>query len=90
MSAFSAGGVRLHYAVHGEGDPVVLLHGFTSSGSSWKTIGWVDALVEAGFSAIALDARSHGESEPVFDHHDVLLDEEVRRKGIDFLAGSSA
>lgn len=60
-------GLRLHYEVRGSGAPVVLLHGFTSLGSSWERHGWVKTLVDRGFRTISPDARSHGSSDPVFD-----------------------
>ena len=45
--------------------PVVLLHGFTSRGSSWERHGWVDLLTDAGLRVITPDLRGHGSSEPV-------------------------
>lgn len=59
--------MHLHYASRGAGEPVVLLHGFTSLGGSWERHGWVSALLEQGFRAIWPDARSHGGSDRVFD-----------------------
>lgn len=67
MPTFSRDGIRLHYESDGAGEPVVLLHGFTSLGESWRRHGWVSSLVEQGFRAIRPDARSHGSSDPVFD-----------------------
>lgn len=67
MPTFTKNGVRLVYETRGTGDPVVLLHGFTSLGVSWERHGWVQALVCEGFRAVWLDARSHGSSDPVFD-----------------------
>lgn len=67
MPTFSREGVRLRYETRGTGDPAVLLHGFTSLGSSWERNGLVRMLVDHGFRAISLDARSHGSSDPVFD-----------------------
>jgi pimeloyl-ACP methyl ester carboxylesterase len=67
MPTFSREGIRLRYEARGTGNPVVLLHGFTSLGSSWERNGLVRALVDHGFRAISPDARSHGSSDPVFD-----------------------
>jgi pimeloyl-ACP methyl ester carboxylesterase len=53
-------------AVHtlGEGRPVVLLHGlFSSSQMNWIKWGHAERLAAAGFRAIMLDFRVHGESE---------------------------
>ena len=67
MSTFDVNGLTLHYTARGSGQPVVLLHGFTSRGSTWERHGWVDLLVDAGLCAIAPDARSHGRSDRVSD-----------------------
>jgi pimeloyl-ACP methyl ester carboxylesterase len=64
---FARNGVELHYEVYGKGEPVVLLHGFTSRGSSWERHGWVDLLVGHDFQAVATDVRSHGQSTRVYD-----------------------
>ncbi|QUL38503.1 alpha/beta fold hydrolase [Erythrobacter sp. JK5] len=56
-------GTRL--AVHrtGEGDPVILLHGlFSSADMNWIRWGHAQRLADAGFEAIMLDFRVHGES----------------------------
>ncbi|WP_328705846.1 alpha/beta fold hydrolase [Erythrobacter rubeus] len=52
-------------AVHrlGEGKPVVLLHGlFSSAEMNWIKWGHAEKLADAGFRAIMLDFRVHGES----------------------------
>lgn len=53
--------VTLAYTDEGEGRPVVLVHGYTAPATSWALT--VDALLGAGFRAIAFDRRGHGESE---------------------------
>jgi pimeloyl-ACP methyl ester carboxylesterase len=65
LPQFAADGCTLHYETSGSGEPVVLLHGFTSLGSSWLRHGWIDAL--AGFRVITLDLPAHGESEAIED-----------------------
>ena len=67
MPTFAVDGVSLYYETRGGGDPVVLLHGFTSLGRSWARLGWVDLLVESRFRAVVLDFRSHGRSDRVYD-----------------------
>ena len=67
MPSFRVNGLTLHYDVRGRGHPVVLLHGFTSRGSTWERHGWLDLLVDAGLRPIAPDARSHGRSDRVRD-----------------------
>ena len=33
-------GVKIYYEIHGEGEPIVLLHGFTMSNNMWD--GWME------------------------------------------------
>lgn len=49
---------RIHVWTAGEGDPAVLLHGFTDDGSCW--VGAVPLFGERGFRVVAPDARAHG------------------------------
>jgi pimeloyl-ACP methyl ester carboxylesterase len=68
MPRLSVDGVGLHYEVQGAGDVVVLLHGFTGSHQgNWQRRGWLDLLADAGFRVAALDFRSHGQSDRVYD-----------------------
>ncbi|WP_304171337.1 alpha/beta fold hydrolase [Phenylobacterium aquaticum] len=60
--------VRIAYGVQGEGRPVMLLHGFLSSGArNWAAPRLVQALVEAGRQVITPDARGHGASDAPTD-----------------------
>jgi len=61
---FDSNGVLIHYIDVGEreGDPVVLMHGLNGSLERWIDTGFVEALTEAGFRVLALDARAHGKS----------------------------
>ena len=54
-------GVRLHYVSEGDGDPVVLLHGFPDFWYSWRN--QIPALAEAGYRAIAPDMRGYNLSD---------------------------
>jgi pimeloyl-ACP methyl ester carboxylesterase len=55
--------VPIHYAVIGQGPPIVLVHGFSSSFErDWRRSGWVDFLVGEGRRVIGLDLRGHGRS----------------------------
>ena len=59
---YESNGVPIHYEVFGEGDPVVLVHGFASSlKGNWVTTGWIDTLRPVR-KVIALDCRGHGQS----------------------------
>ena len=57
-------GTRLAVHREGAGRPVVLLHGlFSSAHMNWIKWGHAALLADAGFEAIMLDFRVHGESE---------------------------
>ena len=59
---FDSAGVKIRYTVQGEGEPVVLVHGFTASiETNWGDPGIIDVLA-ADYRVIALDARGHGKS----------------------------
>lgn len=55
-----ANGVRLHYVMGGEGDPVVLLHGWSQTWRGWRKV--MPALAER-HTVIAPDLRGMGDSE---------------------------
>jgi pimeloyl-ACP methyl ester carboxylesterase len=52
-------GATLNYDVHGEGEPLLWLHGFTGAGSDWR---YVFAEPPSGYRLIAPDLRGHGRS----------------------------
>jgi pimeloyl-ACP methyl ester carboxylesterase len=61
-------GTRIAYLVEGEGDPVLLLHGFASdSWRNWIRTGIGEALRGAGYQTIVYDARGHGRSDKPHD-----------------------
>lgn len=57
------GGVRLHFWIGGESDgvPVVLWHGFLSTGYAWRAV--APALAGAGLSILVPDMRGYGDSD---------------------------
>jgi pimeloyl-ACP methyl ester carboxylesterase len=68
MPSFRNGAVEIAYLDAGEGDPVVLVHGFASNKeTNWVNPGWVGTLTGAGRRAIALDNRGHGASSKLYD-----------------------
>jgi len=76
----SAGPVELAYVDEGEGDPIVLVHGFASNKeTNWVSPGWVATLARAGRRAIAFDNRGHGASTKLYDpalyHTDMMADD---------------
>jgi pimeloyl-ACP methyl ester carboxylesterase len=57
----SSDGVDIHVLDEGEGQPVLLIHGFASNAVvNWVDTGWVRHLNRSGFRAIAMDNRGHG------------------------------
>ena len=59
---FDSDGVQIHYQVEGEGEPVVLIHGFTAStAANWIGPGIFKALAE-DYRVIGIDMRGHGKS----------------------------
>lgn len=63
MQSFNSDGVEIAFLDEGEGDPILLIHGFASNvPTNWIQTGWVQTLTQAGFRVIALDNRGHGQS----------------------------
>jgi non-heme chloroperoxidase len=52
--------IQLYYEDHGSGDPVVLIHGYPLSGTSWEK--QLPVLLEAGHRVITYDRRGFGKS----------------------------
>jgi pimeloyl-ACP methyl ester carboxylesterase len=68
MPSFNNGDVEIAYLDEGEGEPIVLVHGFASSKNvNWVYPTWVSELKKAGRRVIALDNRGHGESGKLYD-----------------------
>ena len=63
MRHFSSEGVDIAFNVYGEGDPILLIHGFASSVAvNWRSTNWIDTLVADHRQAIGFDVRGHGAS----------------------------
>jgi non-heme chloroperoxidase len=64
----NSGSIDLYYDDHGEGTPVVLIHGFPLSGASWEK--QIAVLLAAGHRVIAYDRRGFGNSShPAVGYH---------------------
>lgn len=64
MQFFENDGLKLAYIDEGEGEPILLIHGFASSHFyNWVQPGWVPTLTAAGYRTIAIDNRGHGQSD---------------------------
>jgi pimeloyl-ACP methyl ester carboxylesterase len=60
--------VRIAFVDEGNGDPILLIHGFASNvATNWRDAGWLHALTGAGRRAVAYDNRGHGRSEKLYD-----------------------
>jgi pimeloyl-ACP methyl ester carboxylesterase len=63
MPSFHNGAVEIAFSDEGEGDPIILVHGFASSKNvNWVYPAWVSELKKNGRRVVAIDLRGHGES----------------------------
>ena len=68
MPSFHNGDVEIAYLDEGEGEPILLVHGFASTKNvNWVYPAWVSELRKAGRRVIALDNRGHGDSAKLYD-----------------------
>jgi pimeloyl-ACP methyl ester carboxylesterase len=81
MLRFQHDGVELAYLDEGEGEPIVLVHGFASTAAvNWVHPGWFTTLVDDRRRVIALDNRGHGASAKLYDpaaYHSAMMAEDV-------------
>ena len=82
MPQFSHDGVEIAFFDQGEGEPIVLVHGFASTKEvNWNMPGWVSTLTGAGRRVVALDNRGHGASAKLYDpaaYRSAIMAEDVR------------
>ena len=64
----AADGAQIFYRDHGQGAPVVLIHGWPLNGDMWEY--QVPALVEAGHRVITYDRRGFGQSDQTWTGYD--------------------
>jgi pimeloyl-ACP methyl ester carboxylesterase len=68
MHKFNSDSVEIAFDDVGQGEPILLIHGFASNGRvNWVDTGWVKTLVDAGYRVITIDNRGHGESEKLYN-----------------------
>ncbi len=83
MRTFDSDGVTIAYIDRGQGEPILLLHGFASNvRTNWEETGWVRFLTHAGRRVIAFDNRGHGQSQKLYDtgaYGAPLMAEDARR-----------
>src|SRR6266545_3349925 len=51
--------MQLHFQAHGEGIPLILIHGFLGSSDNWRSM---SSRLAAGYRVYAVDLRNHGRS----------------------------
>jgi pimeloyl-ACP methyl ester carboxylesterase len=82
MPSFTHEGVEIAFLDEGDGEPIVLVHGFASNKEvNWVYTGWVSTLRGAGRRVIALDNRGHGQSTKFYEpaaYHTALMAADVR------------
>jgi pimeloyl-ACP methyl ester carboxylesterase len=82
MQRFWNDQIEIAYLDEGEGEPIILIHGFASTAAiNWVHPGWVATLTKARRRVIALDNRGHGESSKPYDpaaYHSATMAEDVR------------
>jgi pimeloyl-ACP methyl ester carboxylesterase len=83
VQSFQSNGVRIAYMDEGDGDVVLLIHGFASTVRfNWIEPGWVRLLERHGYRVVALDNRGHGASQKLYDlsaYGGSLMAEDARR-----------
>ena len=68
--------MKLHSTILGEGQPMLILHGFLGMSDNWKTLG--KDFSEAGFQVHLIDQRNHGRSPHSEDFNYLLLAKDVK------------
>lgn len=64
MPHFTNDGLSHYYEVHGDGSPVVMLHGAAVTfAGNFGLCGWIDRLTPRGLQLIGIDARGHGKTD---------------------------
>ena len=67
IAAVRVNGVTLHYAVAGEGRPIVLVHGNGEDHHLFDVE--IGQLAAAGYKVYAPDSRGHGANKPLSEYH---------------------
>ncbi len=77
---------KIYYEVHGNGFPVLLVHGFIVNSNSWKHTALFDSLLAAGNKVILIDLRGNGRSGK--PHNDEAYSNDAETKDIMLLMDS--
>lgn len=73
-------GTNIYYEVRGNGEPVLLIHGFIVNGQSWKRTELYKNLLDQGYKVIILDQRGNGFSDK--PHDSTAYDNDAEAKDI--------
>lgn len=75
---FDSNGVHIHYVIAGDGEPLVLIHGFSGSAAAMSR---VQKELAASYKVIALDCRGHGKSDKPHDpeQYGLQMSEDIAR-----------
>ncbi len=71
---------KIYYEVHGNGFPVLLVHGFIVNSTSWKHTALYDSLLAAGNKVVLVDMRGNGKSDK--PHNDKAYQYDAETKDI--------
>ncbi len=75
MPVFDSQGLEISYERWGNGDPVILAHGFAANRrQAWLAADWQGTLMQAGREAILFDQRGHGDSQKCYASEDYAID----------------
>ena len=66
--------MKLHSTILGEGQPILILHGFLGMSDNWKTLG--NEFSKAGYQVHLIDQRNHGRSphSDIFNYTELAKD----------------
>ena len=68
LQSFRSGNLNIAFTDQGDGDPVLLIHGFASNiRTNWADPGWISLLRREGYRVVAIDNRGHGGSDKPHD-----------------------
>lgn len=73
-------GTKIYYEVKGNGEPILLVHGFIVNSQSWKRTELYKDLLAAGYKVIILDQRGNGFSDK--PHDSTAYDNDAEAKDI--------
>jgi pimeloyl-ACP methyl ester carboxylesterase len=71
-------GVKIAYTDEGKGSPVILIHGFMSSGADWSRSALKQSLLQNGYRVIIPDLRGNGNSDKPHNDEAYANDAEIK------------